>query len=290
MTNSHGSKTHEIVWIPIGEIADAWWNPNYELPEKFNALYESILDIGMVETVQVIPISYETQDKFDNPADKSHFQRLEKEGYKYLVVHGSHRFQAAKTAGIDAVTEVPAVVLDIESGSKIKALSVRMNIIRGQIDAEKFTALYEELVKDAQFSQADVWNMLGVISAKELDSMLKKAKALATEIESGLQTTKNELENMEMIRRMLHDMIARFGQDLEHQFMSFVIGNKSSSAIHTYIRLSRSASTMLATIKEFCREKDVDINDVLVHGWRAALGADEIEWPESKDSDLGIEE
>jgi ParB-like chromosome segregation protein Spo0J len=279
-----GEKAHEIVFLPVGEIADNWWNPNSETAERFNALFESIMDVGFVENIQVVPICPELQEVMTKEEDRAAVAGLMKQGKKWLVVQGSHRFEAARIAGSDKIREIPAVVLQPTDVSKMKALSVRMNVIKGRIDPVKFTKLFDELSREQ--AESVVKEMMGVATGGEFERLYQSVKkTLPPELQKELEKTKAELRTIDDLGRVLNELFARFGSDLDYSFMSFTWGGK----VHTMVRLRKDAATVLASVKEMCRQRQIDMNDLLIYGFKAAMGA-EIDWPEPRAEDLGIDE
>ena len=282
-----GKKTHEIVWLPIDDVVDNWWNPNTESGQKFSALFDSIQDVGFVEVIQVVSICDELLAAFEKEEDRAQLRGLMDQGKKWLVLHGSHRFEAARLVGKEAMPEIPAVVLEPKDVLKLKALSVRMNIIRGEIDPEKFVKLYEEIQEDPELSEQAAKDMLGVVSQKELDSLIKATKKdLPLELQEALEEAKEEIKTIDDLSRVLNTLFTRYGEDMAHSFLTFNWGGK----IHTFIRLTKQSAQILASIKAFCREHNADINDVLIYGWRHALGASEEKWPKPLGRDLSIDE
>ncbi len=284
-TKPKGKLTHEIVWLPIDDLVDNWWNPNSETAETFNKLFESLKDLGFVETIQVVSLEEFGKEAKDD-ADRAKCAELLGQGKKWVVLHGSHRYEAARLAGKENISEVPCVVLNASQVAKLKAMSVRMNLIKGKIDPEKFVKLYEELGRDPEVKGQMLNDMLGIANQKELDALIKETKkSLPKEMQDELDKARQEIKTIEDLSRVLNELFSRFGKDLEYAFMTFTWGGK----IHTFVQLNKDAATMLASLKEFCRQHNANMNDVLMYGWRHTLGA-EHEWPQAQSQDLGIAE
>lgn len=289
IVNDKGKLAHEIVWLDIDDVADAWWNPNRETAEKFNALFESIQDLGFVDVIQVIPLDAQALAVFTEQSDQDRLRTFIQQGKKFLAVHGQHRLEAARLLGKENLSQVPGVVLRPDSAEKVKALSVRLNVIRGEIDPARFTDLYQELAQTSGAQYSELWDMLGIVNKREFDSLYKEVEVQNDFLEAEFKSVQQELENVEAIRTLLHDLIRRYGKDLPYQFMSFMIGSRQKAQVHTYVKLSRKTADLLARVKEYCRQHEVDINDVLEYGWKAAMGPEQ-DWPEPRTSDLGMEE
>jgi ParB-like chromosome segregation protein Spo0J len=279
------AKLHQVVQLPIGEVVDNWWNPNSETADKFNALFDSMQEYGFLENIQVVPICEELLDAFDMESDRERLSEMMSQGYKWLVVQGSHRFQAAQTAGKEAFPDVPAVVLPPRDVDRLKALSIRMNRIRGEIDPEKAGAMIEHWLNKG-FSEIELMEMTGVTSRKELETLIKTVrKDLDPELRKEFDAHRDEIRTIEDLGRVLNELFTRYGDDLAYSFMTFTWGGKT----HTFVRLTKQTAALLAEVKEFCRERKADINDPLGAAFKLILGRD-IPWPEAETKDLSIVE
>ena len=285
-------KVPEIEMLDVNELADNWWNPNSQTAEKFNALAESIKKRGFLENIQVTAITEELIDLFsDDLEGQEKLREMIAHGKKYLVLHGSHRFEAVRIAGSDAMPEIPAIVVDpSDSDDGVEDLiaeSVFMNIIKGEIDADKFMKLWARFQNKPGFTEQAAQAMLGVTSSHEMDRLIKETKkGLPPEIAEGLEAAKEEIKTIDDLSRVLNTLFSRYGEDLTHAFMTFSYGGK----LHTMVRLTKESNRMLARLKQYCREHDADINDVLIFAIRHVLGATEAQWPEPIERDLSIAE
>lgn len=278
-------KLHEVVMLPIEEVADNWYNPNSEKAEKFNALFDSMQEYGFLENIQVVPICEELLEAFDQEEDRERLKELMSQGKKWLVLQGSHRFQAAQIAGPEEFPEIPAVVLEPKDVERLKALSVRMNLIRGEIDPERFTKMWQEMA-DKGYSEQFRMEMFGVTSKKELQTLIQEMrKDLDPDLRKEFDAHRDEIKTIEDLGRVLNELFTRYGEDLAYSFMTFTWGGKT----HTYVRLTKQTAALLAEVKEFCRTRRVDINDPLGTAFKLILGHD-MPWPRAKAEDLSIEE
>ncbi len=283
-----GKLAREITWIDIEDCADNWWNPNRETADTFNRLHESIQDLGFVQNIQVVAINEELVAAFQEEEDKQKVRELMAQGKKWLILHGSHRVESALLAGKENLSQVPAVVMQANEVYKLMAMSFRLNHIHGRWDLDAVARLYERLVKASpEFSEQAIRDMLGVTSKKELDALINRTKKeLPPEMRDALEAARQEIKTIDDLSRVLNELFSRFGEDLVHGFMTFTFGGK----LHTMVRLTKEANLFLARVKQFCREHNVDINDVLVYGFRHILGAEETRWPEPLERDLSIAE
>lgn len=283
-----GRLTREIVWLDPDDCADNWWNPNKETAETFNLLYESIDDLGLVENIQVVPLVAELEEAFNEDEDKEKVRELINQGKKWLILHGSHRFEAARLAGKEALPEIPAVILEPTDVYRKVAMAFRMNNIKGQWDLDTLPDFYNKLARNVPgWGEQTVRDMMGVSNQKELQKLIDRTKKdLPPEMQQALEAAREEIKSIDDLSKVLNTLFSRYGEDLTYGFMTFTWGGK----IHTMIRLTKDTNQMLAHVKQFAREQNVDMNNLLVFAFRHILGADEQEWPEPLERDLSIAE
>lgn len=256
-------KVRPIELVKISDMIPNEWNPNTESPEKFNLLVESIEDIGFAENVIVVPITEGPQKG------------------KFKIVGGEHRWRAAKIAEID---ELPAVILEGIDEDKQKALTVRMNLLKGEIDPLKFTQLYEELANKG-YSEQMLRDMMGIASRNELNRFLKEIKEqLPKDMQDALEKSKAEIKTVDDLALVLNRLFRKHGNVLDKSYMVFDWGGK----VHTWIRLKRKTHALVEQLKNKCMEENVDINEFLCVGMEHVIKLQK-EWPESEAEDLGIE-
>ena len=115
------SQHSELKYIAIENLIQNSWNSQYQDEKTFNMLVDDILDNGVLTALTVVP---STEDK-------------------YIILSGEHRWRAARVAG---ETELPCLVLTdtkFTDQEVCKFLSVRLNVLQGKQDPEKFLKIYQ---------------------------------------------------------------------------------------------------------------------------------------------------
>lgn len=238
---------YDTVLVKTRLVAEAPWNPNDQEAEIFNALVESIEDIGMVENVALVKVG----------ALSDHDRERLPEGTEYIAVSGNHRVRAAFM--LDPDGEIPAVVLsdDIDIG-KLKAITVRMNVIRGKLDPVKFTQLFNEVADD--YGREIAKSMMGFANEKAFERLYQEAKhALPPQVQTELEKSKDELKTVDDLATVLNTLFTRYGDTLDHSYMVFVWGGQP----HLMIRTESQLRGTLKVLQDECASKDIDMNDVL---------------------------
>lgn len=203
-----GVKKFELVELDLESIIPNDWNVNEMRPEQFNRLVKEIKDIGYIEPISVV-----------------------KKDDKYRIIGGEHRYFACRYLGYK---KLPCIVLKDDKFADEdlqKFVSVRLNVLRGKINPEKFVKLYDELTN--KYGADSVQELLGIIDNKEYNDLLKRiGRSL---VESGLDkkqavefVKKSEnLKNLDAISDLLNDIMIKYGNTLEYDFMIFNYGGKN---------------------------------------------------------------
>jgi len=226
-------KQYEVKMLPINSVIPNQWNPNVEDPDTFNELVENIKDVGFVDPIQVVPV----------------------EG-GYMIVGGEHRWKAAKLAGLE---EIPAVILEGWDEDLQKAQTVRMNVIKGKLDPEKFTRLFKEL--ERKYGKDAARRMVGLANKDaEFRRLLKETtKDMPAEVRKELEKRLDKIRNVEDLAAVVNSLYAKFGSTLKHNFMFLTYGGK----MHLMVRLSPEAFAKVEALAQKCAEEERDINEVM---------------------------
>lgn len=203
------NKLFEYMEIDIDDIVPNEWNVNEMKQDMFNRLVKEIKEIGFIEPIQVV--------KIDND--------------KYRIIGGEHRYHACKYLGYD---KIPCIVLlgDRFVGEDVqKFISVRLNVIKGKINPEKFVKLYDEFVD--KYGAENVQELLGIVDSNEYNKLLKQiGRGL---IESGMskesvkefENKSSDIKNLDEIGNLINDIMIKYGNTLENDFIVFNYGGKN---------------------------------------------------------------
>ena len=137
----------EIKELNIEDCVPNPWNPQEMDDDTFNALAESISDAGMIDPIQVV-----TQ-----------------EGGKYRIIGGEHRWKACSVLGYETI---PAVILQENEfdEDRQKFLTVRMNILSGKMNPQKFYDMYSGL--SDKYTEETMQMMFGFAKEEEFKKAL----------------------------------------------------------------------------------------------------------------------
>lgn len=219
-----------MVETALEDIEPNEWNPNVQDDETFNLLCENIQEIGFVEPLLVVPA-----------------------GAKFRIISGEHRFHAARMLGMNSVPCVVATDFD-EDAQKLQ--TVRMNLIKGALDPEKFTRLYNEMA--AKYDAEALKRLMGFTDDAAFQKVYQEVKAgLPDELAEQLEKAKDDLKTIDDLAVVLNTLFTKYGSTLQYSFMVFTWGGK----VHTMVRLHQGLRKKLDGLQAYCSENGVDINE-----------------------------
>jgi ParB/RepB/Spo0J family partition protein len=123
MTKYH----HEVKLVKIGEIRPNKYNPNVVPPDIMEQLVEQIKEEGFLQPVLLRNIKKEN-------------------GYKYEIIDGEHRYNAALKAGYTSEDQLPSIILD-KNLPEAMISTINMNKLRGEFDTLRLAEVIHTLHK-----------------------------------------------------------------------------------------------------------------------------------------------
>ena len=187
-----------IEWLSVDVLVPNAENPNEQDERMFNATVASIEEEGWVQPcASVVPLEAGT----------------------YEIVAGHHRWEAARVLGHETV---PCWVLDPVKFDKDRRdwNVVKMNLIAGKTNPEKFARLYERMVKayDAETLQA----LMGFTSEDAFKKVYKGVRdALPKELQDALEDVKDEIKTIDDLSLVLNRLFRDHGETLPSNMMVF---------------------------------------------------------------------
>lgn len=230
----------DVRLIPIEEIDENDWNPNAMPDDAFNRLCAEIENVGFIDPIQVVPV----------------------DGGRYRILGGAHRYGAAKVLGME---KVPAVVLSQEKWKDVdlqKFVTVRLNMLRGKMNPEKFIKLYEEMA--AKYGADALQNLMGVV---EVDAWAKltggvadalRGSGLPKEVLDKFEDSAKELRTVDGLSHVLNQLFTDYGDTLRQNFMVFTYGSKE----HLFVACDGETYREAKAIADRSKGAKVDINEI----------------------------
>jgi hypothetical protein len=137
-----------------------------------------------------------------------------------------------------------------------KFQSVRLNVIHGKLDAERFLRLHEEMVK--KYGQ-DAVNMFMITDEKVLKGMIKDIKAgLPPEMAKKVDEAKKEIRSVDDIGSVLNEIFSKYGSTLERGFLVFSFGNKE----HHYVEMDKQLLKRVKYLEELAIAREEPLSAI----------------------------
>lgn len=230
----------EIQEIAVSDIEANSWNANEMDEATFDRLVTELQEVGYIDPIQVVRL----------------------DTGKFRILGGEHRWTAAKVLGWEKIKCVVLSGAKWEEEDLQKFVTVRLNMLHGGTNPDKFLKLYDEMASkygDAAlqdlfaYTDQDAWNRL----KKDIGKSLKLA--LPGELAKKFDEATQEVQSVEGLSAILNNLFAQYGSTLEHNFMVFSFGGKT----HCYVIMDKTTKKAVDSIMAACIAQKVDINTVI---------------------------
>jgi len=230
----------ELKYLPIDLLVPNDWNPNQESEATFLRLVEEIKDVGFIDPCEVVPL----------------------DDGRYVIIGGEHRWRAAKEVGLE---EIPCVILvgkkwtdeDLQ-----RLVTVRLNVLRGRLNPDKFIALYNEMAE--KYGQDALQSLFAYTDSKAFQKLVEGVKkgmkkALPKEMQKDFDEAAKEAKTVDDLAKIIQEMFSRYGNTVPLSFMVFSFGKQD----HVYVQINAKTRKALNKVLAYCKATQTDLNDFL---------------------------
>lgn len=236
-TAEEKTKALQRVFLPIDALEANELNPNEMGQNEFNLLYSNVEQMGVTDPILVRPAA--------------------KEGQKYRIIGGHHRWEVAKLVGL---TEVPCTVVtdpDFDDDAE-KFQVVRHNIIRGKMNAKKFMSLYESL--SSKYADDVAAEMFGFTNEDDFRRLVQvTGKSLPPEMQEAYKKATKEIKTIDGLAKVLNKLFSEHGDTLPWGYMVVDFGGQH----HIWLRMSVAQKAQFLTLCDWCRGKNKSVDQVM---------------------------
>lgn len=233
-------KTLDLRYIPIDLVQPNSWNAQAQDELTFQRLCDEIRDVGFIDPLEVVPLKDGT----------------------YRIIGGEHRWQAAKVVGLD---EVPCSVLvdsKWQDEDLQKFATVRLNVLKGKLDPEKFAKLYGEMA--TKYGAESLQQLMGYVDTKGFQKLVGDVKrgmkkSLPKDLQDEFDEAAKEAKTVEDLSNIIQHLFAKYGDTVGKSFMIFTYGKSE----HIYVQCNTKTKKALDKVLAYCRSANEDINDFL---------------------------
>jgi len=242
------NEQHDLRYLPIDSLVPNKWNPQHMEPETFERLVDEIAAEGFINAITVIEIEDEDESEF---------------GAKYRIIGGEHRWRAAQSLGYE---EIPCLIVQDPDGAwdedKQKFITVRLNVLSGKIDGEKFIRLYEEMA--GKYGKEPLQDLFAFTDKHAFNKLVAGVKegmkeALPKSMHDEFDAAAKDARTVEDLDRIIREMFDKYGDTVQLSFMIFTFGKFE----HIYVSMDRKMKRAMTQVMDYCRVAGKDINEVM---------------------------
>jgi len=228
--------------IPLAELEPHALNPNRESESTFEKLVGQLYEDGPDQTIVVVPLPEPTAD-----------------GKKYRIIKGEHRYLAALKLGWPSF---PCTVrhnwtTDLAQKTRL----VRDNTVRGELNADRFTALVESI--RAEHLDSDLTSaMLGFDSTQEMFDHMVQEEKREQKAKDALGAEKPDdarAHAKEDLARVINTLFATYGDTIPQGFIAFAYGGQ----MHVMVEMGSDLQALMAQVQALSINRKVDISILL---------------------------
>ena len=225
--------------LDINLIEHNHWNPNEMKEREFQRLMREISESGMIAPIQVVPL----------------------DSGMYRIIGGAHRFQVCQML---EYTHIPAVVLTEDKWQDEglqKLETVRLNIIKGGLNAEKMIDLYNDVSE--QYGDEAMSDLLGFTDERALAKIIGDVKrsmkdaGLPDEAVERLQDEAEKIKDsskfLDRLGEILEKIYASYGDTVDNRFIYFDWGGKK----HLYVETAGPTFKRVQKVMKHIKDNDL---------------------------------
>lgn len=228
----------DLKYVSIDQLVPNHWNPQAMDEATFNRLVDEVKENGCIVPLQVVPA----------------------EDGKYRIIGGEHRWKASQQAGLD---EVPCAVLTGKRWSDEdlqKFQTVRLNVIGGDPDPQRFLKLYNEMAE--KYGKDAMQSMFGYTDTRAFQKLVGTMKrgikqALPKEAAAEFEEKAKEAKTVEDLSAIIQMLFAKYGDTVQKSWMAF----RYATHEVVYVQMTPKTKRAMDKVLNYLRETGEDIND-----------------------------
>jgi len=232
----------EVHDIPVTQIHANVWNPNVQDDETFNMLVDEIEEEGFDEPILLVP-----QDREKYKEDPEAYLA----SGDFTIIGGEHRWKAMQVIGNDTI---PAVVKDDWDEVKQKIKTVRRNLLRGNLDPQRFTKLVND-VKRVYDVDTDVIAKEMGFPEGEFQKFYRERKEREERVaKEVLEETRRELTTIDNLSSVLNQILSEYGDTVPNGFVFFVYKQET----HLMVNMTKGLDDSVKRLVDLMKDQDLD--------------------------------
>lgn len=230
----------DLRYIATDLICPNAWNPQGQDEITFQRLVDEIREVGFLDPLEVVPLDDGT----------------------YRIIGGEHRWQAAKVIGLEKLPCSVLVDAKWQDEDLQKFVTVRLNVLKGKLDPDKFAKLYGEMAD--KYGSDALQQLMGYTDTKAFQKLVGDVKrglkkSLPKELQNEFDAKAKEAKTVEDLSNILQHLFAKHGDTVNLSFMIFTFGKQE----HVYLQMNQKTKKGLDKILAYCKHANEDLNDFI---------------------------
>lgn len=227
--------------IPVDRLDFSAWNPNEMEADEEELLTEQVQSLGFIAPIQVVPLT----------------------NGRYRVIGGEHRVRVMAKLGRTLIPCISLTDKKWQDEDLQKFVTVRLNVIHGQLNPEKMVKLYEEMA--AKYGADAIHRMFAFTDKAAFDKVLKGVKAglkksgLSKGAQADAEKKLGKAKNLDELGQILSKVYDQKGTMLQQGFIAFTYQGADS----VYIRMTPQMKAALDKVMAFCVQTGENINEIM---------------------------
>lgn len=257
-------KTASLVRIsncPLSVLEKNVANPNKMSARAFDLLCDNMQLTGWTDPALVRPVNLPMMldaVKHAKGDEAALVKLLTANNVKLRIVGGHHRFDAAQYLGLE--TGPVTVIMDPEFDADMETFQVvRMNVIHGQMDPNKFAEMVNGLSK--KYSDDVMQESFGFAEEAEFRKLVNHmAKSLPNKAaQDKFKEAAKEIKTIDGLAKLLNHMFTQYGDTLKHGYMIVDYGGQES----VWLQASKKTRDALMLIGQMCVVQQRTMDDIV---------------------------
>jgi ParB/RepB/Spo0J family partition protein len=235
-------KTATLIDIDLLHVNE--WNPNEQSKDVFNKLVEEIKQDGFKDPLTVCPWK-------DYPATDGKIH--------YRIIGGEHRYKAGQVLEFK---QLPCFIHEDWDELAQKLKTVKLNLLKGDLNEVKFTRLVKSLEEKYSLDQAKLAELMGFSSEKDLSVHIIKDKDRKTKtmIDALIDESKKETAVVSSLTEIISNILSDFGDTIDQNFLSFTY----KGSLQSVVLCDKNLMDRLKKTFEVLKSEGTNANDFFV--------------------------
>lgn len=209
------------------------WNPNQQTDDTFNQLVEEIKEDGFDHPLNIVPFEDHPDHTDDTP--------------QWKIIGGEHRWKAAQVLGMK---KVPAIIHYDWDEVQQKLKTVRRNLLSGELNSKKFTALVHSLGDNVDSDS--MHSLFGFDDRNEFDKYVIRDKDAKekTFLDGLLEEARRDKYAVDSLSDIISTIFAECAETIDQNYLFFTYKGAMVAVVLCDDACSKSVKRLVDHLKD----------------------------------------